>query len=142
MNEQPSSRRLRTGAAVIAASLLSAFGAVLAVGTGASGRSTPSARTVTQTTTAASGGSGSVLDVSNVAAAGPTAPPARSASVATIHSPLPEGAATGSGFIIDTSGDIVTNEHVVENARRVTVSFGSSSPAQRIRPRVVGTHPP
>jgi putative serine protease PepD len=136
MNEQPSSRRrLRTGAAVIAASILSALGAALAVGTGASGRSTPTTRTVTQTTAASGGsGSGSVLDVSNVASAA-------SGSVVTVHSTLPDGAATGSGFIIDTSGDIVTNDHVVENAQRVTISFGSSSSAKRIVARVVGTDP-
>jgi S1-C subfamily serine protease len=35
--------------------------------------------------------------------------------------------ATGSGFEIDRSGDILTNAHVVEGAQRVTVTLGSGS---------------
>jgi S1-C subfamily serine protease len=34
-----------------------------------------------------------------------------------------QGTATGSGFVIDDQGDIVTNAHVVEGAKSVTVSF-------------------
>jgi S1-C subfamily serine protease len=34
-----------------------------------------------------------------------------------------EGEATGSGFVIDKDGTILTNAHVVENARRVRVQF-------------------
>jgi S1-C subfamily serine protease len=36
------------------------------------------------------------------------------------------GTATGSGFVIGTSGSIVTNAHVVEGARRVSVRFSDS----------------
>jgi S1-C subfamily serine protease len=36
------------------------------------------------------------------------------------------GTATGSGFVIGTGGSIVTNAHVVEGARRVTVRFSDS----------------
>jgi putative serine protease PepD len=35
------------------------------------------------------------------------------------------GAGSGSGFLVDTEGNIVTNEHVVENATRVLVRFGT-----------------
>ena len=33
------------------------------------------------------------------------------------------GTATGSGFVVDRQGDIVTNAHVVEGAKKVSVSF-------------------
>lgn len=36
---------------------------------------------------------------------------------------LPRTAATGSGFIYDKEGHIVTNNHVVENAEEITVKF-------------------
>jgi S1-C subfamily serine protease len=44
-----------------------------------------------------------------------------------------EGTATGSGFVVDKQGDIVTNAHVVEGADSVEVSFdenGTSVPAE------------
>ena len=34
------------------------------------------------------------------------------------------GTATGSGFVIDKEGHILTNAHVVEGASKVEVSFG------------------
>jgi len=45
-----------------------------------------------------------------------------------------QGVATGSGIVIDSSGTILTNYHVVENAIKVTVSFekGKSVEAQII----------
>lgn len=48
------------------------------------------------------------------------------------------GGATGSGFIIDREGHIITNNHVVANMREIEITFadGSTSPAQ-----VVGTFP-
>jgi S1-C subfamily serine protease len=51
---------------------------------------------------------------------------------------LEEGRGNGSGSVIDREGHILTNYHVIENAQRVTVSFGSdkSYPA-----RVVGGDP-
>jgi serine protease Do len=46
--------------------------------------------------------------------------------------PQPHVMALGSGFIIDPQGDIVTNNHVVANADKVTVIFqdGSQHPAK------------
>ncbi|MER3406388.1 MAG: hypothetical protein C4289_15495, partial [Chloroflexota bacterium] len=37
------------------------------------------------------------------------------------------GAAEGSGFLIDTAGHIVTNNHVVNNARRIEVQLADGS---------------
>jgi S1-C subfamily serine protease len=37
------------------------------------------------------------------------------------------GTATGSGFVIDTKGNILTNAHVVEGASQIAVRFGDSN---------------
>jgi len=54
---------------------------------------------------------------------------------------LPEGGgvATGSGFLIDTEGHIVTNSHVVEGSNRVEVKLGSSD--TNYSAEVVGSDP-
>ena len=54
--------------------------------------------------------------------------------------PLPqrEEQALGSGFVIDEAGHIVTNYHVVANARSVEVSFSNS---ENMKARVVGKDP-
>ena len=46
--------------------------------------------------------------------------------------------ALGSGFVIDKSGHIVTNYHVVQGAERVQVSFSDN---ERLNARVVGRDP-
>jgi S1-C subfamily serine protease len=52
------------------------------------------------------------------------------------------GQASGSGFVIDGDGSIVTNDHVVDGAQQVTVRFGSQGEAgEPVRARVVGTDP-
>ena len=48
-------------------------------------------------------------------------------------------AASGSGFVIDTAGHIVTNDHVVENADRFTVRFGETG--DPIPAKLVGKDP-
>jgi S1-C subfamily serine protease len=57
--------------------------------------------------------------------------------------PEPEGegggTATGSGFLIDTEGHVVTNAHVVEESNRVEVKLGSSD--ETYSAEVVGTDP-
>ena len=45
------------------------------------------------------------------------------------------GVATGSGFVIDGQGTILTNQHVVEGARKVTVQFADKKTATA---RIVG----
>jgi S1-C subfamily serine protease len=47
------------------------------------------------------------------------------------------GVATGSGFVLDRRGDILTNAHVVNGARTVSVRFGGSG--SEVAARVVGT---
>src|SRR5215213_5848637 len=47
--------------------------------------------------------------------------------------------ASGSGFVVDTAGHIVTNDHVVENADRFTVRFGEKG--QPITAKLVGKDP-
>jgi S1-C subfamily serine protease len=49
------------------------------------------------------------------------------------------GTATGSGFVIDTEGHLLTNNHVVESATRIEVKLGSSD--QSYPARVVGADP-
>ena len=49
-----------------------------------------------------------------------------------------QASATGSGFVIDEDGHIVTNEHVVEGAQTATIRFANGDVASA---RVVGTDP-
>jgi putative serine protease PepD len=49
-----------------------------------------------------------------------------------------QGGATGSGFVIDEEGHIVTNQHVVDGAQSVTVTFSDGSEEQAT---VVGADP-
>jgi S1-C subfamily serine protease len=49
------------------------------------------------------------------------------------------GTATGSGFVIDTEGHVLTNNHVVEGANRIQVKLGSSDTTYRAK--VVGADP-
>jgi putative serine protease PepD len=49
-----------------------------------------------------------------------------------------QGTATGSGFVIDKKGDILTNNHVVEGATQIGVRFGDSD---LIKATVVGKDP-
>ena len=48
-------------------------------------------------------------------------------------------AASGSGFVIDTAGHIVTNDHVVEDASKFTVRFGEKG--EPITAKLVGKDP-
>jgi len=50
------------------------------------------------------------------------------------------GSALGSGIVLDSGGDILTNEHVVDNATKVTVSFDRTPKITRTA-KVVGTDP-
>jgi S1-C subfamily serine protease len=49
------------------------------------------------------------------------------------------GTATGSGFVIDTQGHLLTNNHVVEGANRIQVKLGASDTTYQAK--VVGADP-
>ncbi len=49
------------------------------------------------------------------------------------------GTATGSGFLIDTEGHVITNSHVVEGADQVEVTLGSSETSHTAE--VIGSDP-
>jgi putative serine protease PepD len=57
-------------------------------------------------------------------------------AVVEVHTTTSQGTATGSGFVIDKQGHIVTNEHVVDRATKVTVQFSDQSEANAT---IVGT---
>jgi S1-C subfamily serine protease len=59
-------------------------------------------------------------------------------SVVLITSTLPQGTATGSGFIYDTEGRIVTNYHVIDGANSISVTFVNGT---IVKASVVGTDP-
>ena len=50
-----------------------------------------------------------------------------------------DGVATGSGFLIDKQGDIVTNDHVVEGGSVISIQAGEHG--KRVAAKVVGTDP-
>jgi S1-C subfamily serine protease len=51
------------------------------------------------------------------------------------------GSATGSGFVIDHAGHILTNAHVVDGAQRIEVTLGNTDTSQPVSARVVGKDP-
>ncbi len=53
---------------------------------------------------------------------------------------VPE-AGSGSGFVLDQEGRILTNYHVIEGAQEIRVTFGESGDANAVMAEVVGTDP-
>jgi S1-C subfamily serine protease len=51
------------------------------------------------------------------------------------------GVATGSGFVIDQDGHVLTNAHVVNGATRIQVTLGRSDSSQPVSAEVVGRDP-
>lgn len=49
------------------------------------------------------------------------------------------GTATGSGFVIDSEGHLLTNNHVVENAKKISVTLGASNESHTAT--VIGADP-
>jgi S1-C subfamily serine protease len=48
------------------------------------------------------------------------------------------GTATGSGFVIDQAGHILTNAHVVDGAQKIEVTLGNTDTSQPVPAQVVG----
>jgi putative serine protease PepD len=122
----PSSAKL---AALGAAALIAGAGGagVAAVVVDGHGSSTSAA------TAAAPATSGSTRAVSNNDSTAKQVYDGAKESVAFISSQLAQGTATGSGFVVTSDGKIVTNEHVVDGAQKVTVKLGAAGkeyPAQ------------
>ena len=71
-------------------------------------------------------------------ATGTTGRRRREQSDANPQGPSPVRPQSGSGFVIDAAGEILTNYHVIQNAERIMVKFsdGRSLPA-----RVIGVDP-
>jgi S1-C subfamily serine protease len=51
------------------------------------------------------------------------------------------GTATGSGFVLDHDGDILTNAHVVDGATNIQVTLGNSDTSQPVDAQVIGKDP-
>src|SRR5215216_5780849 len=51
------------------------------------------------------------------------------------------GTASGSGFVIDHEGHVLTNAHVVEGATHIQVTLGNSDTSQPVNAEVVGKDP-
>ena len=58
-------------------------------------------------------------------------------SVVTVYCTFPEGEGMGSGVIYDTNGNIITNNHVVEDADSISVSLNG----ENFEAELVGTDP-
>jgi S1-C subfamily serine protease len=134
---------LRSGAALVAAAILG--GAVAVGGVALLGGLDSTTTVVTETSAApspglapASGDGMSVNEIYERASSGVVRINASDNSTSSSTSPFGQNAALGSGFVIDKSGHIVTNYHVVRDAGRVTVSFSNRDTVQA---EVVGTDP-
>jgi putative serine protease PepD len=129
----PRRRPLRAAAAAVLLVAVTgvggATGAVVAAGLG-EGTTTSTASTTTRASTVADSGSTQLL--AKVAAA-------VQPSVVSVVVTLPNGTEEGSGIVLSSSGDILTNAHVVADASggRITVTFSDGRTATA---RVVGAN--
>jgi putative serine protease PepD len=114
----------RTASLLVAAVL----GGLVAVGVGALLDDDTTASTTTVTTAAPPGGG------SNAGLTAGAVYDRASSAVVEIRS----GNATGTGFVIDAEGHVVTNQHVVDDAETVSVAFAKGGDEQA---RVIATDP-
>jgi putative serine protease PepD len=136
----PSNRnRVATAVAVAALAGAGAGAGIVAVAHD-SGHSTNNAAAPSNVSSIANG----TLSVGQIAKASiPSVVEIDSTSTSTNGSPFPgsgssEQAAEGTGFVYDTKGDIVTNDHVVNGANSLTVKFSDGSTAKAT---IVGEDP-
>jgi putative serine protease PepD len=139
-----SSSKRRAAALIAVVVLVGAGAAAVAYGLGAHRASTTTSaastqatttQTPTTTNTANTSGSLSVGEVAKAVAPGVVEVDAAQASSSGGSQTVPFGGggsggtaeAEGTGFVIDTAGHIVTNEHVIQGASSVTVTFDDQS---------------
>jgi S1-C subfamily serine protease len=136
------------GSAVVGGAVVAAFGwiAIAAGWIKSDGSSTAAAPVpLTAPVAARGGGDTNVVnqiyrrDGQGVAFIQAQRPPEESSFFGPFGPPQGGGTATGSGFLIDTEGHIVTNNHVVEGADRIEVKIGSSD--KTYTAKTVGTDP-
>jgi S1-C subfamily serine protease len=130
---QPWLRLLLPAAALIAAALAIASFVIALTDSDAHGT-----RVVERTRVVSSGTAGGLETRAIYAKDAPGVAFVQSSGITT-NSPFgrERGVATGSGFVLDQRGDILTNAHVVDGARKVTVRLGGSGGA--VPAQVVGT---
>ena len=139
-------------ASALAGGVVVAVLGLVAIGTGlvdAGGDSTTTTTTVpadTAQTALASNGQGKALSVNQIYSEdspGVVYITAEQKAQSTPFNPFGQsqgGTATGSGFVIDNSGHILTNNHVVAGADNVTVRVGGED-GQTFDAKVVGSDP-
>jgi putative serine protease PepD len=127
------SRYLLPAAAVVAAALAIASFVIALTDSGGHGT-----RVVEHTRVVQSGATGGLNTRAIYAKDAPGVAFVQSSGITT-NTPFgsERGVATGSGFVLDRRGDILTNAHVVHGARKVTVRLGGAGSA--VPARVLGT---
>lgn len=131
-------RRLGAGAAVGAAVVVAAGGIGAGIGLGfgssASGTSATTGASTPKASTAAAVSSNGHLNVAAIAA---KVDPALVDITSTLG--YQGASAAGTGMILTSSGQVLTNNHVVEGATKITVRIDGSGPSYSAR--VLGTDP-
>ena len=125
-------KRRRPWIIPLAAALAGAAVVVLALAVLGAGSDDDGGRTNLDPLPAAKGGSAGRLDPGRIYAAA-------SPGVVSVLARESGGQSTGTGFVIDSKGTIVTNQHVVENSGNVQVRFGAQG--RLLSARVLGTDP-
>ena len=143
----PRGRRLTPAVGLIALLAALAGGAVAAIVTVSVDRGSRSSRTVTVHEIASAPANVAQTAPAAETRAGTTGTPdgqltleqiyrADARGVVSVITTLENGVAQGSGFVLDTTGYILTNQHVVEAQRGVRVSFSNRD---NVKATVVGT---
>ncbi len=152
--EQRTSSRSFFGAAFLGGAVVAVFG-LIAISAGlikADGDSTTTvAAPMTAPVSSSSGDEGDTSTVNQiyrqdgegVAFISAEMPASEAQTFSPFGEPEPEseggGTATGSGFVIDDEGHVLTNNHVVEGADKITVKLGDSDTSHSAE--VIGTDP-